>query len=529
MVGSNNWPSMGQQPPENIHEHGTILHANTKSMLARVQKKDSMPMAVTELWLSEVIRYMELTKNLPMQTDVMDALDKLTTKISSSHEKLEEDTTIIRKTITEFSLPSSSSSVYSKNSSQSWSSVVSSGVASKASTIMKPKPTINKNTEIIVRLNDSEQKQVLQKVPSQDIVEDINARIMQLETATKGIRAIKKLPSGDIAVHTVNEEEADKLRSNSAWTAVLGKKAKAVVQSYAIIVTGIETEEWDLRSEESRTAAMRKIQDQNEDVEALKNMEITWIGWRQKRIPKDQKYATMILKVSTPEMGNAILDLSLMVGRQVRACSVINKACRTIQCFKCYYYGHTTVQCTREERCGHCAGAHPTNSEACLTGYKPKCCLCGGGHKPWQKECPEKKKEIQRILIAKGMTPRRFEVRGRVAATKNSPYFNDDNFGNPGSQLMALDGPETTGKECTGEYNNKRFKNGITFGGTRTPNLSQAPTGNKRTSHSVSPAKGRGKAAQKEADKGGAYSGVNRTPLKQRDVNTVTRSSQRLC
>ena len=117
--------------------------------------------AVTELFLSEVIRYMELTKNLPMQTDVMDALDKLTTKISRSHEKLEEDSKIIRKTVTEFSLPSSSSSIYSKNSSQSWSSIVSSGVASKASTTIKPKPTINKNTEIIVRLNESEQKQVL--------------------------------------------------------------------------------------------------------------------------------------------------------------------------------------------------------------------------------------------------------------------------------------------------------------------------------------------------------------------------------
>ena len=366
-------------------------------------------------------------------------------------------------------------------------------------------------------------------MPSQDIVEDINARIMQLEAATKGIRAIKKLPSGDIAVHTVNEEEADKLRNNSAWTAVLGKKAKAVVQSYAIMVTGIEVEEWDLRSEESRTAARRKMQDQNEDVEALKNMEITWIGWRQTRIPKDQKYATMIIEVSTPEMGNAILDLSLMVGRQVRACSMFNKACRTIQCFKCYYYGHTTVQCTREERCGHCAGAHPTNSEACLTGYKPKCCMCGGGHKPWQKECPEKKKEIKRILIAKDMTPYRFEIRGRAAATKNIPYFNDDSFDNPGSQLMALDGPETTGKECTGEYNNKRFKNGITFGGTRTPNLSQASTGSKRVSRSISPAKGRGKAAREEADKGGAYFGTNRTPLAQRDTNTATRSSQSIC
>jgi hypothetical protein len=65
----------------------------------------------------------------------MDAIDKLTVMVNRNHEKIEEDTTMIRKTITDFSLPSSSpSSIYSKNSSQSWSSIVSSGGSSRAST-----------------------------------------------------------------------------------------------------------------------------------------------------------------------------------------------------------------------------------------------------------------------------------------------------------------------------------------------------------------------------------------------------------
>jgi hypothetical protein len=33
----------GPTPPENIHQHGTILHANDKDLLARVQKKETMP------------------------------------------------------------------------------------------------------------------------------------------------------------------------------------------------------------------------------------------------------------------------------------------------------------------------------------------------------------------------------------------------------------------------------------------------------------------------------------------------------
>ncbi len=75
--------------------------------------------------------------------------------------------------------------------------------ASKTFTIIKSKPIINKNAKIIVRLNDNEQKLVLQKTLFQNIVENINARIMQLETTIKDIKAIKKLFSKDIAIYTI--------------------------------------------------------------------------------------------------------------------------------------------------------------------------------------------------------------------------------------------------------------------------------------------------------------------------------------
>ena len=124
-------------------------------------------------------------------------------------------------------------------------------------------------------------------------------------------------------------------------------------------------------------------------LQAFQGMEIVWVGWRIK--PKtDQKYATMIIEVTDPVMGNNILEQNLVVSKQIRACSVFNKACRTIQCFKCYQYGHTTVQCSYEEKCGHCAGSHATQSNSCSEGFRVRCCLCHGAHKPWMKSCPKK-------------------------------------------------------------------------------------------------------------------------------------------
>jgi len=65
-------------------------------------------------------------------------------------------------------------------------------------------------------LNNNEQKQVMQKTLFQDIVKNINSRIMQLEATIKDIRAIKKLSSEDITIYTINEEKAIKLRINNA-------------------------------------------------------------------------------------------------------------------------------------------------------------------------------------------------------------------------------------------------------------------------------------------------------------------------
>ena len=115
-----------------------------------------------------------------------------------------------------------------------------------------PRNTVNKNTEIIVCLNDSEKKQQLGERESKRIVADINACITAKDIQAKDIRAVKKLPSGDLAVHAISAEEANKFRDNSTRTEVLGRKAKAVVQTYAAMVSGVEVEKFDLITAEGR-------------------------------------------------------------------------------------------------------------------------------------------------------------------------------------------------------------------------------------------------------------------------------------
>lgn len=527
MTGKDGWPAMGQIPQE-IREHGTLLLVETKEFLARVQKKkDTPPMAIIERYLTMVATYLEREKNSPTTTEVLDAIDKLTVKVSRNHEKIEEDTTVIRKKMTDFSSsPPSSSSATSTT--RSWASVASRPPS-------PPKATISKDTEIIVRLNDSTKKQQYQTTEAREIITDINASLEMHEITNRNIRAIKKLPSGDIAIHTVSAEEATKLRKNDGWVTALGKHAKQAVQTYALMVQGgVNVGDWNLLTAESRAKAIEQIKTDNFDVKELTGMSPVWIGWR-KKPSKDENQGTMVIEVTDSDVANAILRRGLMIGREIRACSVFNKACRSIQCFKCYQYGHTTVQCTREERCGHCAGSHATKGEACPPGYKPKCCACGGDHKPWMRACPEKQKEIQRILYQKSITPDSFPTKAKTAAlpstSTDTPYFGSETF-DIHRDHIPLDGPD-----CTGETVDKRRKTATTrFANTVTPTLAPSlipPRGALKGSRarSASPTKEDRNAFRKrggeESEKGGSFTSTARTPLQEVDTNRVaTRSTQ---
>lgn len=503
---------------------------NSRACLEKVQKKDKMPIEATEELLKGVIDYLERSKDQTTQGDLLDAIDKLTIKIGRSHEKIEENTTVIRNSVTELSstISTSPSTYSSKASPRSWATV-----ASAAST--HPKAHINKETEVIVRLNDTDKKQELKGHEISRIASDINNSISQKDITTKGIRAVKKLPSGDIAIHTVNAEEAEKLRNNSSWTTVLGKKAKTVLQTHAVMINSVETKKFDLITPEGRVAAIKSIKEDNEDIESLKDMEIVYISWRTKS-SATQEYNTMVIEVTTPEMGNSMLDNSLVIGGEIRACSVFNKACRTIQCFKCYHHGHTTIQCTKEERCGHCAGEHSTRSKACPPNAKVVCCVCKGPHKPWMKICPEKAKEIQRILYQVSITPSRFLTQTRVTVN-GKPTTDDEAYGVAAMEVDAFESQSFQGiqhneAQLNKDQDKRRKNTAVTTGGLgKVPDLSQGSQNTPRgrgTTRSASPAKEKPKGFRnrnEEADKGGNYSAVNRAPLGEVSSNVGTRSS----
>ncbi|KAL2047272.1 hypothetical protein N7G274_001291 [Stereocaulon virgatum] len=105
--------------------------------------------------------------------------------------------------------------------------------------IQIPPTPYNRNTEIIVRMNDKEASKANAAKEPRVLAEKVNQYTRNNEISTKDIRAARTLPSGDIAITTATEEEATKLREQDGWMSVLSEKAKAVAQMYGVLVHGV--------------------------------------------------------------------------------------------------------------------------------------------------------------------------------------------------------------------------------------------------------------------------------------------------
>ncbi|THY15601.1 hypothetical protein D6D01_07863 [Aureobasidium pullulans] len=131
--------------------------------------------------------------------------------------------------------------------------------------------------------------------------------------------------------------------------------------------------------------------------------EIDHLDWLLKPKP-GQATGTMVISFLSKAGANAALAAEVLaweggIKRTVR----YSRACRVLQCFKCYGYGHTTRNCRNTEKCGHCAQEHLTKDCPAPTGTKT-CALCKGNHPAWAQSCKYRQKEMERVEAEKTKT-----------------------------------------------------------------------------------------------------------------------------
>ncbi len=215
------WPAIATPMPENTREHGHLLGLYIGTTLSLINNGHKPPADSFRSFLQASQAFIDKTKQEPNNHVLLDEIRKAADASARRETFIEEQITVIKN-----STPTSKPT-YANVASQGATWKSTSGISSSANPISAP---YNKANEIVIKLNDKNSVTALSTQSPENILRDINHYLQAKNISHTDLRAARKLKSGDIAIHTANEKETEKLIEEKSWTQVLGKKARIVTR-----------------------------------------------------------------------------------------------------------------------------------------------------------------------------------------------------------------------------------------------------------------------------------------------------------
>ena len=165
----------------------------------------------------------------------------------------------------------------------------------------------------------------MKKQAPETLTYKIDAYLVENNITTTKLRAERTLLSGDIAIQTTNEEEAEKLREENGWARVLEIKAKLARKQYGIAALGIPIAKIDM---EKPKETKEKIIMQNASIFAgMKIGSIFWLSTSK----KNKRTSSLVVEVADAKMANILIKEGLVLDHTLHECIRCNSACRMKQ------------------------------------------------------------------------------------------------------------------------------------------------------------------------------------------------------
>jgi hypothetical protein len=240
---------------------------------------------------------------------------------------------------------------------------------------------------------------------SLELVRDINA-------ATDGSGdaiAARRLPSGDVLVAFQGALEKQKWEARSEVLQAFGTGARFRVREYTVLAHGVQVRSVN---QADQANAIEAIYSQNPQLRG--SVRIVRVGWAQRTLKSGKRLAALHVGVAEPEQANLLIDTGLLLDSELHDCELFDGSCHVTQCFKCYQYGHTAKHCRGIARCGFCGSASHSSPDCdrkddlgalyCVPCHKQ-------GHVSWARECPIRRRQVEKAQQAYACRPAKFQVR----------------------------------------------------------------------------------------------------------------------
>ena len=129
--------------------------------------------------------------------------------------------------------------------------------------------------------------------------------------------------------------------------------------------------------------------------------DIRWIEWLKKS--EKNKQTNLILELIISKQTNEIIRKSIIWSEETHACERKYRNALVKQCFNCWTYDHTEIQCHLIIKCDLCAKSDHKTKKCSMSKTKIICINCENSHIFMIKQCMIRKKKLKKIKAVKAV------------------------------------------------------------------------------------------------------------------------------
>ena len=152
------------------------------------------------------------------------------------------------------------------------------------------------------------------------------------------------------------------------------------------------------------------------------------------RLVNKNKQPTKTIKIdfNSAEAKNRVLNHGISIGYfHYKARDFTPAQPQLLQCYKCLKYGHTSSNCTGDEKCNTCSGPH-NHKDCSKPKEEAKCLNCSGDHAASSMLCPRRlklKEDLRQRSLSRSRDPsqNRFAAPWNMGTKRDTASTNTEN------------------------------------------------------------------------------------------------------
>ena len=237
----------------------------------------------------------------------------------------------------------------------------------------------------------------MEEMTEAEMTEGFQKAIQDADIGPIKIRSAKKAPNHKITLQCSTEKEAEQIRELN-WEEFHG--VSVVKQTFSFVAHGVSKQDIDFETQTQEEIKAR-IEYANCETITVKNAR----PLRKKTRNPNATTQSIVITTESLEHANDCITYGINIEHRHYQPERYIPQCQIRQCFNCQGYGHKADVCKKKPKCGKCAQEHETKQ--CKTEVV-QCANCNAAHTAWDRECPRRQKEDERMEALKDITPSYF-------------------------------------------------------------------------------------------------------------------------